>query len=177
MKASEFRDKKREKVTHMKTNKMTFSITVFLALALFALNSCKSDTISEPSPLGPSSIAVIFDITANPNVLVAGKSLRQTAEITATLTKYDGIPFSNRTVLFEVVNGAGKRVSLGFLNDELSMQAVTTDSNGTAKVYYHGPLRDEIRGNTDIYVRATVVWEGVQHFQDAVQVYIIRDPN
>jgi hypothetical protein len=156
---------------------MVCSITVFLALALFALNSCKSDTISEPSPLGPSSMAVVFDMTANPNVIVAGERQRQISGITATLTKYDGIPFSDRTVLFEVVNEAGKRVSLGYLDGELSMQAVTTDSNGTAKAYYAGPLKNEIRGNTDIYIRATVVWEGSQHFQDAVQVFIVRDSN
>jgi len=161
----------------MKTNKPIFSITVCLALALFALDSCKSDTVSEPSPLGPSSIGVVLDLTASPNVIVADQTHRQTADITATLTKYDGIPLSDRTVLFEVVNGSGRRVDVGYLGDELSMQAVATDSNGTAKTQYFGPLKSEVRGNTDVFIRATVVWDSSQHIQDSIPIYIIQDSN
>ena len=161
----------------MKNSKKIFPLMALLALALFALNSCQSDTISEPSPLGPSSIGVILNLTANPNVIVAGQTDRQTAVIKATLTKYDGIPLSGRTVLFEVVNGAGRRVNLGFLDGQLSMYTAATDSNGTAWARYYGPLMDEVRSNTDIYIRATVVWEGVQHIQDSIQLYIIRDSN
>jgi len=161
----------------MKTRKMVFSISVCLALALFSLDSCKSDTVSEPSPLGPSSIGVVLDLTASPSIIVADQTHRQTADITATLAKYDGIPLSDRTVLFEVVNGSGRRVDVGYLGDELSLQAVATDSNGTAKTQYTGPLRSEVKGNTDVFIRATVVWDGTQHIQDSIQIYIIRDSN
>jgi hypothetical protein len=175
MEASEFRDNKREKVTHMKTKKTVFLIVVFSALALFTLNTCKSDTITEPSPLGPSSIGVILSLTAKPNVLLATEIERQTSDITATLKQYDGIPITGTTILFEVVNQAGKRMNLGYLEGEVSLLAVPTNSNGTAKTSYFGPLMKEIRSNTDIYIRATVVWEGSQYIQDATQLYIIRD--
>jgi len=166
-----------KKVTIMKTNNRILAITACLVLALFGLTSCKSDTVSEPAPLGPSSIGVVLDLTASPSVIIAGLLPRQRADITATLAKFDGIPIPDRTVIFEVVNSSGKRVNVGFLDDELSMQTVTTDSNGVAKARYFGPLRSELRINTDVFIRATVVWDGVQHVQDSIQIYIIRDPN
>jgi hypothetical protein len=173
--ASEFRDNKREKVSNMKTNKKIFLIAVSLALLVFTLDTCKSDIVEQPSPLGPSTIAIILDLNANPNVIVAGQLDRQTVEITATVTRYDGAPISDRTVLFEVVNKDGRRVDLGYLDGELSMQTVATDADGTARTLYYGPLKKEIRSNTDLYIRATVSWEGSQFIQDTTQLYVIRD--
>jgi hypothetical protein len=161
----------------MKTNKKIFLITASLALLLFTFDSCKKDIIDQPSPLGPSSIAIILDLNANPNVIVAGRLDRQTVEITATLTRFDGVPISDRTVLFEVVNKDGRREDLGYLEGELSMQTVATDAGGTARTHYYGPLKKEIRTNTDLYIRATVAWEGSQFIQDMIQLYIIRDSN
>jgi len=161
----------------MKTNKKIFLITASLALLLFTFDSCKKDIIDQPSPLGPSSIAIILDLNANPNVIVAGRLDRQTVEITATLTRFDGAPISDRTVLFEVVNKDGRREDLGYLEGELSMQTVATDAGGTARTHYYGPLKKEIRTNTDLYIRATVAWEGSQFIQDMIQLYIIRDSN
>jgi hypothetical protein len=161
----------------MKKNTKIFLIMVSLALLVFTLESCKTDTVEQPSPLGPSSIAIILDLNANPNVIVAGKLDRQTVEITATLKKYDGNPISDRAILFEVVNIDGRRLNLGYLDGELSMQTVATDAGGTALTHYYGPLKKEIRSNTDLYIRATVVWEGEQFIQDTTQLYIIRDDN
>jgi hypothetical protein len=161
----------------MKTNKKIFLITASLALLLFTFDSCKKDIIDQPSPLGPSSIAIILDLNANPNVIVAGRLDRQTVEITATLTRFDRVPISDRTVLFEVVNKDGRREDLGYLEGELSMQTVATDAGGTARTHYYGPLKKEIRTNTDLYIRATVAWEGSQFIQDMIQLYIIRDSN
>jgi len=160
----------------MKRNTKIFLITVSLALLVFTLDSCKSDIVEQPSPLGPSSIAIILDLNANPNVIVAGRLDRQTVEITAMLTRYDGTPISDRSVLFEIVNVKGRRVDLGYLEGELSMQTVATDASGTAQTHYYGPLKKEIgANNTDLYIRATVAWEGSYHIQDTVQLYIIRD--
>jgi hypothetical protein len=161
----------------MKTTKKILFITVSLALLVFTSDSCKNDIINQPSPVGPSSIATILDLTANPNVIVAGKRDRQTAEITATLTRYDGAPISDRTVLFEVVNKDGWREHLGYLDGELSMQPVATDADGTARTRYYGPLRNEIQTNIELFIRATVVWEGSQFIQDMTPLYIIRDSN
>jgi hypothetical protein len=173
--ASEFRDNKHEKVSNMKINKKIFLITVSLALLAFTFDSCKKDIIEQPSPLGPSSIAIILDLNANPNVIVAGRLDRQTVEITATLKRYDGAPITDRTVLFEIVNLNGRRVDLGYLEGELSMQTVATDAGGTAQTHYYGPLKKEINSNTDLYIRATVAWEGSYFIQDMTQLYVIRD--
>ena len=159
----------------MKTNRKIFLITVSLALLVFTFDSCKKDIIEQPSPLGPSSIAIILNLNANPNVIVAGRLDRQTVEITATLARYDGAPISDRTVLFEIVNLNGRRVDLGYLEGELSMQTVATDADGTARTHYYGPLKKEISSNTDLYIRATVAWEGSYFIQDTTQLYVIRD--
>jgi len=158
----------------MKKNTTVYFITALLALSPFLFNSCKTDTVSEPSPLGPSSIGVILGLTANPNVIVAGETNRQISTITAKLAKYDGIPLSGRTILFELLNSAGRRSSLGYLEGKVNMLSVVTDSSGLAQTQYYGPLKGDVRSNTDVYVRATVVWEGSQEIQDSIQLYIIR---
>jgi len=161
----------------MKKNKKNYSFMALTALALFALISCKNGTITEPSPLGPSSIGVVLGLSAKPSVILAGELVRQKSDLTATLAKYDGIPISGRTILFELVSGTGRRMNIGYLDGEASMLAVVTDSSGTARTRYFGPLKSEIRGNADVYVRATVVWDDDQHIQDAIQIYVIRDSN
>jgi len=173
--ASEFRDNKREKVTNMKTNKKIFLITVSLALLLFTLDSCKRDVLEQPSPLGPSTISVILDLSANPNVIFTGLLDRQTAEITATLKRYDGAPLSDRTVFFEVVDSAGSRLDLGYFDGNLAMQSVTTDAGGTAQTHYYGPLTDELTADGYLYIRATVAWEGSQFITDTTPLYVVRD--
>jgi hypothetical protein len=157
----------------MKTNKKPILIAVSLALLLFTFYSCKSSTVSEPSPLGPSSIAIILDLNANPNVIVAGKLDRQTVEITATVSRYDGAPISDRAVFFEILNKNGNRTGLGYFDGKESTQIVATDAGGTARTHYYGPLEGEISTNHDLYIRATVTWEGSQFIQDKTPLYII----
>jgi hypothetical protein len=161
----------------MKTNKKIFLITVSLALLVFTLDSCKSDIVEQPSPLGPSTIAIVLDLNIKPNVIVAGRLDRQTVEITATLTRYDGAPISDRTIFFEVVNKDGKRVDIGYFEGELSMQTVVTDADGTAWTYYYGPLKKEISADVDLYIRATVAWEGSQFINDTTLLSVVRDPD
>ncbi|HUU38980.1 MAG TPA: hypothetical protein VMW46_12355 [Candidatus Desulfaltia sp.] len=155
----------------MKTNKKPVLIAISLALILFALNSCKSDTISEPSPLGPSSIAVILNLTASPNAIIAGPYERQMATITATLKKYDGIPLAGQTVLFKIDSPRG---SLGYFEDKLDFLTKTTDANGTVQTSYYGPLYNELGREMTIYIRATVAWEGSQFISDKTPIYVIR---
>ena len=173
-KVSEFRDNKREKVTKMKTTKRILFITVCLALLLFTFDSCKKDIIDQPSPLGPSTVAVFLVLNANPNVIMAGLLNRQTAEITASLKKYDGTPISDKTVFFEVVDESGNRMNLGYFDGSLSMQTVVTDADGTARTHYYGPLKDEVTTEY-IYIRATVAWEGSQFISDITPLYVVRD--
>lgn len=174
-KASQFGDNKREKVITMKTTKRFLFITVSLALLLFTFDSCKNDTIDQPSPLGPSTVAISLVLDASPNMIMAGLLNRQTAEITATLKKYDGTPISNRNVFFEIVDENGNRMNLGYFNGNVPMQTVTTDSNGTARTLYYGPLKDEITAEGYLYIQATVAWEGSQFISDITPLYVVRE--
>ncbi len=142
-----------------------------MALILFALNSCKSDTVNEPSPTGPSSIAVILNLTASPNAIVAGPTERQTSTITATLKKYDGIPLTGQTILFQIDSPRG---SLGYFEDLRDFLTKTTDANGTVQTTYHGPLCHELARNMEISIRAQVAWEGSQFISDRTPIYVIR---
>ncbi len=170
-KASEFRDDKREKVINMKRNKKVFLIAVSLALSFFALYSCKSSTVTEPSPTGPSSVAVILDLGANPNVMFAGLYDRETASITATLKKYDGIPLTGYNILFEIDSARG---ALGYFEDKMNTLTATTDANGTVKLTYYGPLSNELNRNMTVYISAMVAWEGSQFISDSTPIDIFR---
>jgi hypothetical protein len=175
--ASKSRDNNGQKVTTMKISKKIFLITVSLALLVFTFESCKSDVIEQPSPLGPSSASVILSMNASPNVIFATRMDRQTVEITASLRMYDGAALSGRTVFFEIVNSAGNELDLGFFDQNLSVQNVVTGGDGVAKTIYHGPLRREVDHDRHVYIRATVAWEGSQFINNKATIWVIRDPD
>lgn len=166
-----------EKVITMKTNKKPIVMTVALALILFTFYSCQRTAIDEPSPLGPSSIASILKLTASPNVLFAGITDRPPTDVVAKLTQYTGAPLSGRTVFFEVVNSSGTRMDLGYFDQELAVQTITTGADGTARTTYYGPLKKELTHDRHLYIRATVAWEGSQFIKDETTLWIIRDSN
>jgi len=161
----------------MKTNKTAITIAALLGLALLASVSCKRDAVSQPSsPVGPSSIGVMMSVEANPNVITAGISQRQMTTITATLKKYDGAGQANRTVLFEVVDASLNRIDVGYFEGSSSVVSKTTDSGGTVRANYFGPLSAEIPGNdTSIFVRAVAAWEGSQFINDTTEIFLVRD--
>ncbi|MDH7511964.1 MAG: hypothetical protein QHH14_03335 [Clostridiales bacterium] len=158
----------------MKKNKTTI-IIVSLALAIFCFSSCKRSAVEEPSPLGPSSFAVLLHLNANPNVLFAGLTTRQMTTITATLKKYDGTAIAGKTVFFETINGAGARVDLGYFEGNMALQSKNTDSSGSVRINYYGPLSGEISGNATYYIKATVAWEGSQFIYETAPLYVVRD--
>ena len=53
--------------------KKLLTLATGLVLAL-ALMSCSRNDIEEPSPLGPSTLATVLKVTANPNVMDAGRT-------------------------------------------------------------------------------------------------------
>ncbi len=159
----------------MKTNKTTFIIIVSLALTISSFFSCKRSAVEEPSPLGPSSFAILLYLNANPNVLFAGLTTRQMTTITATLKKYDGTPITGKTLFFETINAGGTRVDLGYFEGNMALQSKTTDSSGSVRINYYGPLSEEISANTTVYVRAMVSWEGSQFINETAPLYIVRD--
>jgi hypothetical protein len=159
----------------MKTNKTPILLTVALSLGLLASVSCKRDSVSQPSPLGPSSIGVMLNLEASPNVIVVGVKDRQVANVTATLKKFDGTGQANRTVLFEVVDSTGSRLNVGFFEGSTGVFSKTTDANGSVHVNYFGPLSDEISGDRTIYIRASVAWDGTQFINDTAALSLVRD--
>jgi len=163
------------RMTNMKTNKTTIIIIVSLALAISSFYSCKRSAVEEPSPLGPSSYAILLYLNASPNVLFAGLTTRQMTTITATLKKYDGTAVAGKTLFFETINAAGTRVDLGYFEGNMALQSKTTDSSGSARINYYGPLSEEISANATVYIRATVAWEGSQFIAETAPLYVVRD--
>jgi hypothetical protein len=163
------------RMTNMKTNKMTIIIIVSLALTIFSFYSCKRSAVEEPSPLGPSSYAILLHLNASPNVLFAGLTTRQMTTITATLKKYDGTPIAGKTLFFETINSTGTRVDLGYFEGNMALQSKSTDSSGSVRINYYGPISEEISANATIYVKATVAWEGSQFIYEKAPLYVVRD--
>ena len=160
----------------MKTHKTAIVIAALLGVALLASVSCKRDAVSQPSsPVGPSSIGVMMNLEASPNTILVGVKQRQATNITATLKKYDGTGQANRTILFEVVDASGNRLDVGFFEGSTSVFSRTTDSGGSAHVYYYGPVSDEITSDGSVYIRGTAAWEGSQFINDTAQIFLVRD--
>jgi hypothetical protein len=160
----------------MNKNKTLILITLSLVLSILIFTTCKRDAIEEPSPIGPSSFAILLYLEANPNVIFAGFTSRQMTTVTATLKKYDGTPLTNRTIFFEVVDVNGSSVSLGYFEGSMALQSKNTDGSGTAQINYYGPLSKDIASNGTIYIKATIAWEGSQFISETAPLYIIRDP-
>ncbi|UCC39134.1 MAG: hypothetical protein JSV96_15210 [Candidatus Aminicenantes bacterium] len=151
------------------------SIIVFsLAFALILLGYCKRKGVEEPSPFGPSSIAVVLKLTASPNVLHAGTT-NKSSTITASLKKYDGVPLANKTVHFEITDSLGYKLNLGYFEGNESVKSKTTDSSGNATVNYYGPLASDLTSDTAVYIRAKVAWDGKQFISDSAIISIVRD--
>lgn len=157
---------------NMKRNKKAIWIAVSLALSFFTLNSCKSSTVSEPAPLGPSTNAVILDLNANPNVMFAGLYERSMSTITATLKKYDGIPLSGKNILFTIDSPRG---ALGYFEDEANSLTATTNADGVVELSYYGPLRNELSREMKILIKAAVAWEGDQQVFGSAPIQIILE--
>ncbi len=82
----------------------------------------------------------MMNVQASPNVITAALYQRQMSTITATLKKYDGTGQSGRTIVFEVVDAALNRLDIGYFEGSNSVITKTTDSSGTVRVNYFGPL-------------------------------------
>ncbi len=159
----------------MKTKKTVFISLVFLAFVFLSSESCKRSDVEIPGPSGPSSFAILLRLNASPNTLFAGLTTRQMTTITATLKKYDGTPIPGKTLFFETIDSSGNRIDLGYFEGYQALQSKTTDSSGSVRVNYYGPLSEEILTNATIYVRATAAWEGSQFIYEVAPLYIIRD--
>jgi hypothetical protein len=166
----------KDKKMNMKKNSI-ITIT-FLFFVISIINSCTRSEVEEPSPLGPSTISVIFEVSANPNVLAAGPG-RESSWVTASLKKFDGTPYSGRSVFFEIRDAAGNKATHSydghFPGDKHSVIRVT-DSQGIAEVKYYGPNAREILEygtSREIYIHAYAPWEGNEYYADRTPILII----
>lgn len=154
--------------------KKILTLIITISLLLIISPSCKRNAVEEPSPVGPSTLAVLLNLSTSTNVLFAGLN-RQTATITAILRKYDGTPMAGYTIYFEIRDDQGFSVYLGFFNDNQSSASATTNSSGEANVVYYGPLAEELTSNSQIYIYAIVAGSGKEYIVEKVPIYLIRD--
>lgn len=154
-------------------SKKILIIVTALALALGAA-ACKRNEVEPPSPLGPSTLATVLKVSANPNVITAGSQHAGTT-ITASLRRFDGTPIAGRTVTFEVCDSAGNQIDVGFFEGHETVLTRQTDSGGNIYLTYYGPLSSDIASNTVINIWATAAAEGDETIQDYTPVNIILD--
>jgi|GEM_PF-951019 len=164
----------------MKTKIYTIALFIsILSLAIFT--SCTRSDFDHPGPTGPSTLAVILNVSASPNVLYAGTT-GGTTTITATLKKYNGNPLANNTVHFEVVYENGTRAYIGFLDNQQSVTTKTTNSNGNITLTYTGPTEQELVDLTKgaeedfkIYIYAYAAWEGKEIIAELTPIIILKE--
>ncbi len=151
--------------------KKTLILTMGLVLVLVTA-ACKRHAVNQPSPLGPSTLATVLKVAANPNVIAAGAS-RQGTLVTATLRKYDGTPIAGRTVTFEICDAVGNKLGIGFFEGRRQVIQRVTDGAGAVSLKYYGPTAAEVALDISIYIWASAGMEGDQFISDAARVDII----
>jgi hypothetical protein len=157
----------------MKNNKTIITILALAALMIFT-SSCNRNAVEEPSPFGPSTLAVVLKMSASPNVLFAGAS-REVTTITTTLKKYDGMAIAGRTVHLDIRDALGTKVTVGFFEGNLSTSTQVTDQNGMITTNYYGPFAQELLADFTVYITAIVAWEGEEFISEFAPVYLVRD--
>jgi len=157
----------------MKTN-IRHLFIVSMGLLLIFTSTCKRNKVEEPSPFGPSTIAVILSVSASPNVINAGFT-NQATTITASLKKYTGVALDGKTLYFEIRDALGNKIDIGYFAGNKLVESKVTDGNGVASVVYYGPFADEILDNTDVYIWVTYSSEGEELVSNNAIVSIIRE--
>jgi len=156
----------------MKTKRvLTFALGLVL---LLASSACTRNDVGTPSPVGPSSFAVLLKLSASRNVIYAGDQ-REGSTISVSLKRFDGIPLVGRTVYFEICDSGHLRVDIGYFEGMERVISRQTDSGGNITFVYNGPLNSEIEANTSVYIWATAASEGNEFIEDFAQVNIVRD--
>ncbi len=141
-----------------------FKITGLILLVALAA-ACQRTAGPSPTPVGPSTFALTFSLTANPNVILTGTA-RPTSTIEAAVTE-NGEPAFNRTVYFTIADGPGEFPNFS------QRAAVTTDWNGVASIAYTGPTKFEIDGDTTATVMAQLETSSPQIIAKTVVITIL----
>lgn len=161
----------------MKT-KIKYSAIFLLGFLLICFSSCSREELETPSPFGPAGFAILVEMSANPNVLVAGNKKRQTSIVTTTVTSSDGEPLANRRVVFEIRGPGGNRnTDLGYFAGYQGVLTSITNSQGVISLVFWGPLKNDL-GNNDsrtVYIWATLVHHGREVIVEVCPITLIRE--
>jgi hypothetical protein len=125
-----------------------------------------------------SSSPGILEISANPNIIFAsggGERERKWSTISASLVSPDGTPIVGRTIYFEICDADHVQIDIGFFEGGDAVLSRKTDAEGNISFIYHGPLREELKETTTIYIWATVASEGEEFLEDSAQIKILSD--
>ena len=125
-----------------------------------------------------SSSHGILEISANPNIIFAsggGEREREWSTISVSLVSPDGTPIVGRTIYFEICDVDHVQIDIGFFEGGDAVLSRKTDAEGNISFIYHGPLREELKETTTIYIWATVASEGDEFTEGFAQIKIISD--
>jgi hypothetical protein len=147
--------------------------TTALALVL-GVTACKRHDVDQPSPVGPSTLATVLKVSANPNVITAGSQHAGTT-ISVSLRRFDGTPIVGRTVTFEICDSFGNPVDIGYFEGHENVLSRQTDGSGNISLTYFGPLNSDIAASTIVNIWATAAAEGDETIQDFTPINIILD--
>jgi hypothetical protein len=135
--------------------------------ALVALaGSCTRSDVSVPSPTGPSTLSVTFDLVAASNVLLA-TDVPPTTTVKATVRK-NGTGVPGIPIFFTIQSGPGE-----FL-DYSDRVMVTTDSTGTANVVFVGPTKSEISRDMTTAIQGQMQTGTPEYIFKTIEIRILR---
>jgi len=163
--------------------RITVSLPIILSM-MIGFGSCKRSSIEQPSPMGPSTLAIMLRLVVSPNVLYSGTTQQKTT-LTATLTNYTGIPIPNsiihfdiEPIEFEIAPDVFEKVSFGYFENNQTEISIATDSNGVVNLNYFGPLARDVREYTDetnltINIVASNNWDAKEFITEIAPVKVI----
>lgn len=157
----------------MKT-KIRYLVIIPLGFLLICFSSCTREELETPSPFGPAGFAIIVEMSANPNVLLAGNT-RQTSILTTKVTTSEGEPLANRTLIFKMTDWWGRATDVGYFEGYETILTGITNQEGVVHLTYYGPLRDEIQRDESVYFWATLVHYGREVIQENTSIVIRID--
>ncbi|MBM3311380.1 MAG: hypothetical protein FJY80_07715 [Candidatus Aminicenantes bacterium] len=143
-----------------------FFLVIGMAAAVLAAAGCKRPGIEEPSPFGPVSFGLSFELEARPNVIMA-TDVRPMAEIRATV-RNNGQPVKDRIVYFTVLFGPGQ------FSDYTVRTVALTDSSGVAKVSFLGPTTYEIDADVFTTIKSQLETTTPEYIHKEIDIRILK---
>jgi len=141
-------------------------ISVALCLLLAVVPACKRSAVEEPTPFGPASLYLTFDVSVTPNVILTS-DVRQTAEVRA-LVKMGGLPAPNELVIFTITGGPGE------FNDYNRRTSTYTNANGYAIINYLAPTKNQIGGDELVTIQVQPQTSSPYWIWKTVEIVLIK---